>query len=325
MFIAMAKRVDYPMQGRLIKKGIKLTHLKLISAIAETKKISAAAHKLNMAQPSASRLLAELEYIVEAKLYTRIPRGIVLNEAGIILAKRARHILNGLDITGQELLEIGQGIRGTVNIGAVNGPAIEMIIPLIKYARRELPNIDISVAVNDSNKLAEATLAGDIDFYIGRITKDMDPRPFKSQLIGKEQLSLIVRKDHPLISNESIKLSDCMPFDWLLQSSGKLMRITIEQYFLDHNLELPKNIISTSSNLMTLAIISQTESIAPIAKSVADYIQRKDGLGANIRQLPIAKKLFVSNYSLIWLRDSELTPASAAIHKYLQKQIPNKK
>ncbi|MGL1922546.1 MAG: LysR family transcriptional regulator [Hyphomicrobiales bacterium] len=302
-------------QDQLISRGLKFIHLRLIVALEETGQISASAAQLRMAQPSASRLLSELEYIVDNKLYTRHPRGIILNESGKLMAEKARKMLRGLDDMNRQILETGSGLRGAVSIGAVTTPALDILLPLIQHAKVSHPNIEISITVDTSSKLADGMLNGTIDFYIGRISEDIDPRPFKTTVIGKEPLVLIVRSNHPILSRENPTLRECTSFDWVLQAPGELSRHAVERYFSEKGLKMPKQILNTSSVMMTLAIISQSNSIAPVSHPIAKFYENKeDGYPAGISRLPVAEDLHVSEYSLITLSDTELSPASKAMY-----------
>lgn len=132
----------------LIRRGLKLQHLRLMAALEETGQISGAAVLLNMTQPAASRLLAELERAVGASLHHRHPRGVTLNESGRFLAVRARRLLLELDEAGREISRMTAGTRGRVHIGAVTAPAIEIVLPAIRDARVTHPDIEISVQVD---------------------------------------------------------------------------------------------------------------------------------------------------------------------------------
>src|SRR3954453_12869117 len=77
----------------LLRGGLKLVHMRLIVALDDHAKVSAAAHVLNISQPAASRMIAEIEAILGTALCERLPRGIQLTSAGQVLARRARTVL----------------------------------------------------------------------------------------------------------------------------------------------------------------------------------------------------------------------------------------
>lgn len=303
----------------LIRQGIKLSHLRLILAVKATGQISAAARDLAISQPAASRLSAELERIVGVKLYDRHPRGIILSEYGERLAARAGNLLSELNEAGRELVELSTGMSGTVRIGSVTGPAVELVLPAVKQAREAYPKIDVSVNVSTSDVLAADLLADRLDFFIGRIPADQNRREFQAVFLVEEPIRLIVREGHALARKTSPSLADCVTYDWVLQPEGTLLRHTIESYLSANGVDLPRNFLSTSSLFLTLATIVQTDALAPVAQSFAGLIGR-EGLGGKIETLPVAKDLAISPYALISRVKRTLSPASDVFYDLLLKQ-----
>ena len=75
--------------------------------------------------------------------------------------------------------------------------------------------------------------------------------------------------------------------------------------------------------MMTLGIISQSDAIAPIACSVADFYRNNNDneYSRSIALLPIAEDLHITDYSLIRMADAELSPASALLYAMMEQQI----
>lgn len=309
-----------PTRDRLLRRGLKLTHLRLLATLAETGKISASAAHLAMSQPAASRLLAELDTIVGAKLYQRHSRGIVLTAFGERLAAWGKKMLRDLDIADREIVEMSAGDRGLVTIGSVTGPALELVLPVLRQIRVTHPGISTDIIVDTSYRLAEMLLMERMDFFIGRIPQDVDPRAFAANLIGAEPVSLIVRENHPLIRSGSNALAETVIYDWVLQAPHGLLRHTVETYLLERGLDLPNRVISTSSMLMTLALISQSNAIAPISRAVAQFFGGSEGIGGRIAILPMASDLAVSPYSVLRSSDRPLSPASQIVHDIIRER-----
>ncbi|MBF9031089.1 LysR family transcriptional regulator [Rhodobacterales bacterium HKCCE3408] len=282
-------------------------------ALREIRQISGAAAQIAMTQPAASRLLSELEDAVGAKLYHRHPRGVTLTRSGEILADRAQTILRLLDDSRAEIADIETGTRGLVRIGAVSGPALEIVLPVIRELRVTFPEIEIGVDVDTSDKLAESLLARNSDFYIGRLPDGVDARAVEMEEIGEEPASLIVRSDHPLTRQAQVTLEDCLAHDWVMQNPGGLLRRTAEAYLLRKGYAPPARILSTSSLLLTLAIISQTSAIAPVAQSVALFYSGEDALGGKIRTLDVAGDMVVVPFSLVSRARDAPTAAAARV------------
>ena len=310
----------YHVKDELIRRGLRLPQLRLLVALRDTGQVSAAATQVAMTQPAASRLLAELERTVGAPLYNRNARGVTLTLAGDALAAKAREMLHGLDAVQHEIAALASGERGAVRIGSVTGPAVELVLPAIRELRVTYPEIEISVLVDTSDKLGEALYAGDLDFYIGRVPEGMEIRGIAMEEIGPEPISLIARQEHPLSRRDSLSVADCLAYDWVMQPENGLLRRTAEAYLLRNGLRPPERILSTSSLLLTLAIISETNAIAPIARAAADFYASPTAFGGRIRRLDIAGDMTVVPYSLITLRNAELPPAARRVLSLIREK-----
>ncbi len=310
--------------ANLVQRGLRLPQLRLLIAVADLGQISGAAAQVGMTQPAASRMLTELERTTGAQLYERHPRGVVLTAAGALLARSARTALHDLDVAFDEMSLLGRGVGGLVRIGTVTGPGLELILPLIRDMRVTYPDIGFEVMVDTSDKLAEALFAHRIDFYLGRILSNTNPRDVTAQPVGPEPVALIVRKDHPLMHRSPVTLADTLAYDWVMQAPGGLMRQAVEAYLLNAGLQPPQRTLSTSSLLLTLGIISDTNVVAPVARSVADILVSPTRLNSDIRILDVAPDMAVAPYALICRRNSDHAPVVARILSFLQDRLRDK-
>lgn len=313
---------DDPRVGQhlLVRKGLKFSQLRLLAVLRETGQVGAAAQQLGMTQPAASRLLAQLEELIGAPLFKRHARGVSLTEAGLIMADQAVRTLRELDLSQARVAQAMQGTRGLVRIGSVTGPSLEFVLPLVRQVRVAAPAVELAVQVDTSDKLAEALLARDLDFYIGRIPDGANAQPFAVIDIGDEPISLVVREDHPLTRFAEPTLEQCVEYDWVSQPPGGLLRRTAEDYLLSRGLRLPRRMMGTASTLFTLALIRKTNAIAPLAKAVADFFIDESGLGSRLASLPVAHDLVVKTYSVITLQERDLSPAAETILSALLKR-----
>lgn len=303
----------------LLRGGLKFGHLRMIVALDEHGSVSSAAETMNMSQPAASRSIAEMEQIAGAKLLERLPRGVRLTPYGQALARRARSILLELREADREISDLKTGMGGTVHMGAVTAPAIDLAVPAIRDLRERHPRLEISIQIETSNVLARELLASRHDFIIARIPEDLNPRLFEARVIGIEKACLIVRSGHPLLSGSATPLENTVAFDWVLQPSGSLLRRTVEQHFIRHDVTLPERILNTSSLLLTLVMVAQSEAIAAVSLDVARFIRQS--LGGAVEILPLAFEIEVQPYSLITARNRTLSPAAQTLYDAILQRI----
>lgn len=305
----------------LLRRGLKLSHIRLIAALKDAGQMSAAATQLNISQPAASRLAAELETIIGVDLHIRHPRGVTLTRYGKHLATRAQTLLQGLQDAGREITELQEGLRGSVAIGAVSGPSIELVMPVIAELRLTHPQLSLNIIVDTSILLADALIAGTLDFYLGRIPDNLNPRIFKTRIIGEEPISIVVRNNHPLAEKKRLDLKDLSTYEWVMQDEGSLLRRTVEAYLIKNGVSLPERVLSTTSTLLTLVTVSQTDALAPLASAVAAFISDRNRLGGNITALDITPDLAVSPCYLISKEKEPLSPAASIVYDTIVAQL----
>ncbi|QPC85575.1 LysR family transcriptional regulator [Mesorhizobium sp. NBSH29] len=314
----------YPSSGDdegLLRSGLKLRHMRLTVALEEHGQISAAAQVMNISQPAASRLISEIEAILGVDICVRLPRGVQLTPYGVALARRARSILLEMREVDREISDLKRGRGGSVFLGSVTAPAIDLAVPAIRKIRQQHPRIEISVQVETSAVLARELLASRHDFMIGRIPDDLNPRLFESRIIGVEKACLIARRGHPLSTGRKVSLEELAKFDWVFQPRGSLLRQTVEGIFVSQGAPLPDRVLNTSSLLLTLVMVAQSDAIAPIAVDVARFVNSRAGLSGAIDILPIAFDINVQPYSLIKVRDRTLSPAAELMYEQILREI----
>ncbi|TYC51261.1 LysR family transcriptional regulator [Rhodobacterales bacterium] len=287
----------------LLRRGLKISHLRLLAELADQSRLTDAAAALGITQPAASRLISEIERITEAEIYIRSGRGIELTDVGTKLAERCVRILQEFADAGRDVEQHRTGERGHVSIGSVTGPAIEYVLPALRHIRLSYPNISISVEVGPSRALAPMLLDGRLDFSISRVPADDDAALFAEQPLVREPACLVARHGHPLTrSGAPLSASALLAFDWVLPRAGSPIRTTTEQALRDRGLTLPSRILTTSSFLFTLATIQQTNAIAPVAQSVAA------SFSGTVITLDTELPLSVETYSFITRKGQVLTP-----------------
>lgn len=253
----------------LAQRGLKLSHLRLLAALAETGQIGLAAERLNIAQPAASRLLAEVERIVGRPVHSRTGRGMTLTAIGSSLALRAQRVQTELRDAAREIAEMAAGETGHVRIGAVTGPAIDRVLPVLRASRIAAPRVTAEVIVAPSDILCDQLLAGRLDFAIGRLPQDSTAVMFDMTPIATEPVSLVVRRDHPLAQRVGLKPAQLLEYDWVLPPRESILTRAVLARLRAHGLPDPPQRLSTASFLLVFALLQQSNAIAPLARAVA--------------------------------------------------------
>src|SRR3982751_6362573 len=105
-----------------VRARLKPRQLLLLVALDDEGSIHRAAHVLNMTQPAASKLLKDLEDVLEVALFERMPRGMRPTWFGETMIRHARVALTSLDHAHDELIALKAGSFGQVSVGAITSP-----------------------------------------------------------------------------------------------------------------------------------------------------------------------------------------------------------
>ena len=304
------------MADTLLRRGLKLSHLRIVAALAETGQIGAAAASLNITQPAASRLLAEAGQIAGHPVHVRAGRGVELTPQGAALAARAARILSDLNDAARDMDEIGAGRAGHVRIGAVTGAALDRILPLLQSDAAPLRGLTAQIEVAPSDALADMLVAGRLDLALARPPEHLERGLFDWRPLGDEPVSLVVGRDHPLLAGAPAPEA-LMAHDWLLPQPGAILHRTVLSRLAALGLPAPRTRIATSSFLLTLALLRHSDDIAPMATAVASAFAGGDSAFA---VLPVDLAIRVETYGLMTLGGAALTPAAARLAALLAER-----
>jgi molybdate transport repressor ModE-like protein len=295
-----------------IARRLKTAHFRLILRIAETGALQSAAVEVAISQPAASRMLAEIETLVGAPLFTRHAKGMVLTAIGETILRHARQILQGFDRLETDVQQFTNGRAGSVRIGTVTGPAVGMVVPVVRAVRKMAPEIEFNVEVAPSVTLMRGLEEGRFDFIIARPPPDYNSLNYRIYPAHNEVVSLLVCCDHPMAERKAVCLRELTQFEWVIQDRGTPIRAAVEAAFHTNHVKMPSQITNTSSLLVAMALLESSSGIAPQSREVAGLLA-DSALDVNVTRLDLVEDIIVSPYFVIVQQDRELSPAAEQV------------
>lgn len=280
--------------------------LRLLAELDHAGALGVAATRIGVAQPAASRLLADMETLLGLPLHERQGRGLQLTQVGRALARRAARIEIELADAARDLAEAATGRSGVVRVGAVTGPALSLVMPVLIALQRDLPDFRAEVTVATSVNLCEMLHDGRLDFALARLSPG--ETQLEAKMIAGEPLSLVVRRGHPILVRPRISVDDLLSYDWVMGDDETLLTQTVIARLSELALPVPRRRISTSSFLFTLALLNQTDAIAPLATPVVESFAGNPSVP--FVSLPVDLGLSVAPFSLVTRTGSQMTPSA---------------
>src|SRR5579859_7376230 len=118
----------------------RLQALRIFARVAHTGSFSAAARELGLSQPSASRIIGELEKELGTALVIRTTRAVKLTEAGGDYLAQVEPILAALE-EADHAARGGRELRGLLRIGVSSSFAVREVVPRLPSFLAQHPRL----------------------------------------------------------------------------------------------------------------------------------------------------------------------------------------
>jgi DNA-binding transcriptional LysR family regulator len=215
---------------------MEIRQLKAFVAIAEARTFTAAAQRIHYTQAALSMQIKQLEKEVGVPLFTRMPRRVVLTEAGERLMERAHHILREHDAALAEMAELAGAKHGRLRVGSASGMVSADSLPqVLKRLRKSHPHADVSVSSGTSDELVRKILAGEIDTAF--ISLPVQARNVETELLSRDQLVAIASPRHPLAGQRVVSAFALAGEKLILGERGGNTRRLIDEFFSEAGLK----------------------------------------------------------------------------------------
>jgi len=166
-----------------------LRQLRYFVAIVESGSFSKAAAVLNVAQPALSLHVRNMEADLGTQLLFRSPHGVLPTEAGDILLRNARIIIDQFAFAAEEIRGHESEPSGEVRLGLPGTISQILSVPLIIAARKRYPRIKLTIAEAMSGFITDWIREAKIDLAVLYIP--VQDRTLSSYPVLSEQLCLL--------------------------------------------------------------------------------------------------------------------------------------
>ena len=201
---------------------ITLRQLELFTAICQEQTVTAGATRVGLSQAATSQALAELENLLERKLFDRHGRRLVLNAAGRRLLPSAIEVLDRIrDI---ESSGVRQPVRVAIYASLTAGNY--MLPALISRFAVTHPDYRFRVSIGNSEQVAESLLRFESDAgWIEGIVEDPGLMAFPWR---NDPLMIVAGSSHPLAGRKA-SIEDLAAALWVLREKGSGTRAVFER------------------------------------------------------------------------------------------------
>jgi len=275
-------------------RSINPDHLRAFAEVVAQASFTRAAKRLNLAQPTVSLQIRELETRLGVRLLDRLGKRAYATAAGRELLEHARRIAEENERLLAAMRRHRDGWLGQVRIGASTTALIYHLPPVLTGLRRQHPNIELVVTTGTTTGVIERILRNEIDLGIVSLPvteRLLDTVPLRKELLvaifSKQAQNLPARVTPQFLLQQPLLLEfaraqvRALIIDWLSKGSPN-PRPAME---LD-NIEAVKRMVASGlgASIVPEAAVSEadvragivTRPLKPALSRTLALVQRRD-------------------------------------------------
>lgn len=185
---------------------IELQDLRCLVTLAGELNFGRAAERLHMSQPPLTRLVADVEKALGAKLFARTTRRVELTPLGEVFVAEARAVLGRMDEALQTVIATAERQHGQLRL-SYTWLALQTAIPGVLAAFREQDHdARVDLIELPDHSVRAALDAGQIDMAF--TNEPVPGNETENVLLSRTPLCLSVSHHHPLAVRKSIEFAE---------------------------------------------------------------------------------------------------------------------
>ncbi|MDE0678858.1 MAG: LysR family transcriptional regulator [Gammaproteobacteria bacterium] len=227
-----------------------LKQLRHFVCVVDTGNITRAAELQYITQPALTRSIKKMEERIGAKLLDRSPRRITPTEAGRVLYRYAKIIINQAERALLDVTAVSQGEQGHVHIGIAALFAPTLISHLIPQLSARFPGLHVRITEGFFEDLVAGLVEGEIDVLLSNFPPGVVPPDVELKPLFDIRTEFVVGASHPLASQENVTAKDLREAQWAIIKQPYIIDF-LDKFFAEESLP-PVSVAIEATSLNTL-------------------------------------------------------------------------
>jgi LysR family hydrogen peroxide-inducible transcriptional activator len=245
---------------------MEIHQLRYFLAVADEGNFSRAAEKVHVAQPSLSQQIQKLEREVGQPLFDRLPRTVVLTEAGKRFREFAQRILSDVADAQRCIDEFKGQAVGKLVIGAIPTIAPYLLPRVLPRFRQEHPQVTVEVVEDVTENLVRNLEEGEVDLGL---VSTCESRDFSKEPLGEEPLLVAAPAGHHLTKKERVTWRDLKQERFLMLHRAHCLSRQVEEFCSAHGLH-PELSVRGAQLATIVGMVAQGLGLSLVPQMMAD-------------------------------------------------------
>ena len=301
--------------------NISSRQLRIFVAAAKHLNFTRAAEEVHISPPAISMQIKEIELQVDAPLFIKEGRKLMLSPTGEYFLNHARHILQTLNESEKVIEQLKGNPIEIIRVGIIS--TAQYFLPqVLKQFREKHSKYKIILEIRNREQLIGLLRDGKIDIAImGLVPKEIDTKVYT---IANHPHVFIASFGHSLTVLKKIKPESLNDFDFISREKGSGTRAHMETFMQDYGIQ-PNIIMEMSSNESIKQAVIAGLGISFVSQhTIASELKNNELKVLEVMNTPINRKWHVVtlnpmsiNRSVELLKDFILNQSEKIITKLL--------
>lgn len=303
------------LRNRLFARA-KLRHLQALSRLVDLRSMGRAAQAMGLTQPAMSQLIADLESLMEVRLFQRHAKGVDPTPLACSLATMAQRVLREVEDSAELVAARHQRNSSLVRVATSSAAAAGVLAPVLPGFTQAHPGVQIHVTEVAGSALDACFSSDDFEAVCCRVPVTM-PEGWRFEALLADESVVVCGVGHALARGGEVSSETLRRSAWLLAPMSTMARQHYETYIVGDAAQRPSEcaVITREVSVMW-GMLRQRPLLTLLPRSLASpYIDA--GALAAVR-LPFRMPL--EPIGLFW-RPHRAEAATALLVEHAQRQV----
>ncbi|MGF1699562.1 LysR family transcriptional regulator [Photobacterium makurazakiensis] len=249
--------------------AVTTTQLRALLAVSEAQNYTEAGRRIGVSQSSLYRASRELEGCLDLVLFEKTSIGICISKAGQSLVRATKLAFSEIK-QGLDEIQINNNVSsGSIVIGSMPLARTCILPDAINEFTARYPDCTIHIIDGPYHDLLYHLRNGEIDVLIGALRFPTPVCDIKQETLFASPNSILVRKEHPLITKDNLSLQELAAQSWIVPRQSTPARQMFDNIFTENNCDKPNQIIEASSQALIRELLLGSDKLAMLSKHQA--------------------------------------------------------
>ena len=287
-----------------------IRHLRIFIEVVKTGKMSIAAQKLFISQPTVSQAIRELEEHYGSKLFDRLSKKLYITTFGRELFKYATQVVENFDNLEKKMSDNLN--MEDFRIGASVTVGTCLLSKILKDFHNLVPRVNTYAYVNNTTMVEKKLLNSELDVAI--VEGDIQSQDLVTIPVIDDYLVLLCSKTHPFAKKENIKLKDIENQRFALREDGSGTRYFLEQILNKYKIGIHLVWEASSTDTIKRAILDDN-----CLSLLSIHTFEEDILNGNIHIINTDLNTLKRSFKLVYHKDKIMSSSIIVLQDILKK------